>query len=153
VAQRKKHGGRLPSIVQLLGSSGWHDPGLLSRGGRDVEGAYLIDDFVAEAGDDAADEPSGAAAVFTERWQAKTGRAPTAAAAQAWDATFMALGARRRAASADDPRAAAAQFLSVATLNDGACGPAKVDKSGELVRGVVLLRVEGGEFVVQESIE
>ncbi len=172
VSLRKKHGGRLPSLVQLLGSAGWHDPALLARGGRDIEGAYLIDDFVAEAADDDATEEytSAAALEFSTRWRARAGRAPTAVAAQTWDATLMALSARRigldaagataakadaAGHAADGPRirAAITSALAAATLDDGACGPAHVAPDGELARGAILLRVEGGAFIIDGPVE
>jgi branched-chain amino acid transport system substrate-binding protein len=171
VSLRKKHGGRLPSIVQLMGSAGWHDPALIARGAREVEGAYVVDDFVAEPAesDITVEYTSAGAEEFSTRWRARMNRAPTAAAAQAWDATLMAFSARRvgldaagsaakvdaSGAAADGPRvrAAIASALAAATLDDGACGPARIDAAGELFRGGVLLHIEGGAFVVDTTID
>src|SRR5690606_18922192 len=84
MALRRKHGGRLPSVVQLLGSSGWHHPGLLPRGGPAVEGALIAVPCAAGAADAMA---SGAgpeeAAAFAEAYEARTGRPPGPAEAQA----------------------------------------------------------------------
>jgi ABC-type branched-subunit amino acid transport system substrate-binding protein len=72
------------------------------------------------------------------------GRPPSASAAQAYDAARMALAVRHHAALDKDPRAAAAAFLRRAELVDGACGPARVDEKGELMRAPIVLRVDGG---------
>jgi branched-chain amino acid transport system substrate-binding protein len=148
---RKKHGGRIPTIVQLLGSSGWHSPELIVRGGGTIEGALLVDDF---AGIGTEDFTSDEAAAFAQRWQTRTGRSPTTLAAQAFDAATMVLAARRRALSGGGPpRKAMARALSGASLPAGVCGPARVNLAGELERGVVLLRVDGGQFVIEDTVE
>jgi ABC-type branched-subunit amino acid transport system substrate-binding protein len=138
-ALMRKHGGRLPTLVQLEGPAAWHTPSLVVRGGPAVEGALVVDDW---AGADA--EPGSAAATFADRFQARTGHAPGASAAQAYDAARMALGVRHHAALDKDPRDAAAVFLRRAELPDGACGHARVDEKGELERDPVVLRVDGG---------
>jgi hypothetical protein len=146
---RKKHGGRLPSVVQLLGSSGWHHAGLIPRGGAAVDGALVVvpcgglggasDDQGLDIADDALD--------LVSRFQQRTGHPPGAVAAQAHDAARMflaarAAAARRRGAAA---RAALASELGRAELKDGACGPARVVR-GELSVQASLLRVDGDEF-------
>jgi hypothetical protein len=149
---RRKHGGHVPAIVQLMGSSGWHDRALAVRGGPAVAGALIIDDFAGEPAQAEA-EVGGGGDGFSARWRARTGRSPSAIAAQAFDAARMALAARRRAleGAPDDPRAAARRALSEAGLDERdaprACAPAHVDPDGELVRDPVVLRLDGGEFV------
>ncbi len=40
---KRKHGGNLPQVVQLVGSSGWNHPSLPIRGGTAVQGAVVVD--------------------------------------------------------------------------------------------------------------
>jgi|GEM_PF-1068815 len=143
---RKKHGGRIPQLVQLLGSSGWHHPGLFARGGKVVEGALFVDVW---GGSPTEGYASGAAAEFAERFAAVTGREPSAAAAQAFDAAQLLLVARRRVdPRRGDPRAALRRALAAAAVRDGACGAVRVAPDGAIERDVLLLQVESGQFVV-----
>ncbi len=139
---RRKHGGRLPSLVQLMGSPGWHHPGLFPRGGEAVEGALVVDVCAGGDGEEFATE---GAALFHEAFQRRVRRAPTPTASQAYDAALLVLSARRRAAD----RPGFIEKLVGARLEDGACGAARVGSNGELVRSVVILRVDGGEFMVE----
>jgi branched-chain amino acid transport system substrate-binding protein len=147
IALARKHGGRPPSFVRLIGSAGWNHPDLGLRGGADVEWALVVDVFFA------GEAASEAAADLVERFGARAGRPPSSLAAQAFDAAELLFAARTRAAAAKDPRAALAAALAAGVLDDGACGPARVGRSGELERGGVLLRVEGGELHVSETLE
>ena len=147
VALSRKHGGRPPSFVRLIGSAGWNHPDLGLRGGADVEWALVVDVFFS------GEAQSDAAAQLGERFAARLGRAPSSLAAQAFDAAHLLFAAQARAARAEHPREVLRSALTGATLDDGACGPARVGKSGELERGGVLLRVEGGELLLAEPIE
>ena len=139
---RRKHRGRIPQVVQLLGSSGWNHPGLITRGGAAVEGALIVDVFAGEL-------DSGAGADFAARFRDARGRPPSSAAAQAYDAARLVLDARARAAAAaaPEPRAALRAALTNASLDDGACGPARIGADGEVARAPVLLTVDGGEIL------
>jgi ABC-type branched-subunit amino acid transport system substrate-binding protein len=140
---RRKHGGRVPSVVQVLGSSGWYHAGLAPRGGAAVDGALVVVPCAGVVGDQAGDQ----AADLIERFEARTGRPPGLVAAQAHDAALLFFAARERAASARDPSAELARSLRLTGLPDGACGPAQVGNDGQVERAASLLRVEGGEFV------
>jgi len=144
VALERKHGGRIPSLVQLMGSPGWHHPGVIARGGRSVEGALVADVC---AGGDAEEFSSDGAAAFFAQFQRRHGRAPTPAAAQAFDAARLVLAARAGAADRADFTAR----LLAARLEDGACGPASVASDGEIERQIVVLRIDGGEFMVDDD--
>jgi ABC-type branched-subunit amino acid transport system substrate-binding protein len=137
---RKKHGGRIPSLVQLLGSSGWYHAGLAHRGGAAVEGALIV--VPCGTGTDAGDQ----SAELAERFEARTGRPPGPLAAQAHDAALLLLSARAEAAPAGPSRASLGRALRTAHLPDGACGPSNVDPSGQLHRFATLLRVDSGGF-------
>lgn len=146
----RKHGGRPPTIVQLLGSAGWHHPGLLSRGGETIDGALVATPCAfAEAAELADDE----AAEFAQRFEARTGRAPTSFAAEAFDGARLAFAARRRALGSPagaDLRTSFSHALASARLDEGVCASGRIGPTGELQRGVHLLRVEGDAFVLEE---
>ncbi len=138
---QRKHGGRMPQVVQLLGSSGWHHPSLPIRGGPAVEGAFFIQPCLGLFGD-------GAGPEVAIGFRARTGRDPSPAAAQAHDAWTLVARARRTAAAARDPRRAFVQALHGAALDDGACAPGVIGRDGQLVRQPAVLGVEGGEITV-----
>lgn len=137
----RKHGGRVPEIVQLVGGAGWRHPTLPVRGGAAVQGALIVDDFAGELGGDLAVQ-------FVAAFQQRTRRAPSTAAAQAYDAATLIAAARAQAASSGEPRRALGTALAHARLLDGACGPAAIGRDGELVRTPTVLEVAGDELVV-----
>ena len=138
---RKKHGGRIPQVVQLLGSSGWNHPGLVTRGGNAVEGAYFVEPCPGALGEATSAE---LAAAFV----ARRGREPSSAAQEAHDAWRLVASARVAAGRTGDARAAFVVALRQARLEDGACTPAAIGADGQLVREPALLGVDAGEIVV-----
>ncbi len=137
----RKHGGRVPQIVQLVGGAGWHHPSLPIRGGQAVQGALIVDSFAGELG---GDEASSFSAAFTQRMS----RAPTAAAAEAYDAATLVAQVRHDVAGAADPRGAFRTGLAHARLDDGACGPATIAPDGEIRREPSVLEVQGDELIM-----
>jgi ABC-type branched-subunit amino acid transport system substrate-binding protein len=142
---RRKHRGRIPQVVQLAGDSGWNDPRLLVRGGATVEGALIVTTFAGEL-------DAGPGGELAARFLAATGRKATAMAAQAHDALRLVLAARDRAGLA--ARTGRARWTALARavvgtrLDDGACGPALIDPTGEVVRDPIVLQVDAGELVL-----
>ncbi|HEY5952055.1 MAG TPA: penicillin-binding protein activator [Kofleriaceae bacterium] len=137
---QRKHGGVIPQIVQLVGGAGWHHPSLPVRGGAAVQGALIVDVFGAESGSDLA-------TAFNAAFQQRTKRAPSSAAAEVYDAATLVAKARFAAAATSDPRAGFRSALAHAKLDDGACGPAAIDATGELERTPLILEVQGDELV------
>lgn len=138
----RKHGGHIPQVVQLVGGAGWHHPTLPVRGGAAVQGALLVDDFAGELGGDLAVQ-------LVAAFQQRTRRAPSTAAAEAYDAATLIAAARATvAATAADPRGALRAALARASLPDGACGPAAMGPDGELARVPTVLEVQGDELIV-----
>lgn len=137
---RRKHGGQIPQVVQLVGGSGWRHPSLPVRGGTAVQGAWIVDVFAGDLGGETAGH-------FAAAFQNKTGRAPSSAAAEAFDAATL-LAAARAALhrGRTNPRDAFRSALASATLEDGACGSAAIDSRGELVRTPLLLEVQGDDL-------
>ena len=133
----RKHGGHVPQVVQLVGGAGWHHPSLPVRGGTSVQGALILDVFPGDLGDDAAQQLAAA-------FQAKTGRPPSSAAAEAYDAASMIAAARHGATT----RAGMRGNLARARLDDGACGKSAMDVDGEVLRTPTILEVSGDSLVV-----
>jgi ABC-type branched-subunit amino acid transport system substrate-binding protein len=127
--------------VQLVGGAGWHHPSLPIRGGAAVQGALIVDDFAGELGGDAA-------AQFAAAFQQRTGRAPSAAAAQVYDAATLVASARAAIGPTGERRAALRAALARAKLDDGACGPAAIGADGEIDRTPSVLEVRGDELVL-----
>lgn len=156
IALRRKHRGRVPQVVQLLGSSGWHHESIIPRGGPVLEGALLVDVYSGGENEEFATEEG---AIFAERYSARTGRMPSALTAQAHDAALLVLQARKQAlARGDRPgrsapggaRGELIRALAGARLDDGVCGPAQMSTAGTLEREAVVLRIDGGSFVLHE---
>jgi ABC-type branched-subunit amino acid transport system substrate-binding protein len=135
---RKKHHGQMPQVVQLVGGAGWHHPSLPLRGGTAVQGALLVDSFAGELGGDVT-------AQFVTDFQTRTNRAPSAAAAEAFDAATLVAQAR---AAASGDRARFRATLARGKLDDGACGAARMDVDGELYRTYTTLEVQADELIV-----
>ena len=138
---QRKHGGHVPQVVQLVGGAGWHHPSLPIRGGAAVQGALIVDVFAGDAGGEVA-------ATFGAAFLQRTNRAASAAAAETFDAATLLAKARQDAAGAADPRTALRTALSRGKLDDGACGPARLDVDGELIRVPMTLEVQGDELIV-----
>ncbi|HMG20548.1 MAG TPA: penicillin-binding protein activator [Kofleriaceae bacterium] len=139
----RKHGGRVPVIVQLVGGAGWHHASLPVRGGAAVQGALIVDDFAGELGAELAVQ-------FAAEFQQRTRRTPSSAAAQVRDAAALVAAARAQVAGSGTiaPRAALRAALARARLDDGACGPAAIAPDGELERTPSVLEVQGDALIL-----
>jgi ABC-type branched-subunit amino acid transport system substrate-binding protein len=136
----RKHGGRIPQVVQLVGGGGWHHPSVGVRGGEAVQGALVVDVWAAELGGEVA-------AQFAAAYQQRTGHAASGAAAEAYDAATLVGAARADAARGGDARRGFAAALAHARLDDGACGTAAIGADGELEREAAVMEVSGTELV------
>ncbi len=143
-ALRRKHGGRVPQVVQLVGGSGWNHPSLPIRGGDAVQGAWIVDVFAGGIGDEVS-------ARFAAEYQRKTTRIPSTAAAQAHDAAALVATARAAMSTKrGDPRELFRASLARAKLDDGVCGPAAMASDGEVVRSVTVLEVQADELRIAD---
>jgi branched-chain amino acid transport system substrate-binding protein len=135
----RKHGGRIPQVVQLLGSSGWNHPGLITRGGEPVTGAMFVDVCAGVL------DQGGPSSEVAARFRDATGRDPSTAALEAFDAARLVLAARAKSANDPEPREAMRRALASSRLDDGACPAARMSRDGELERDAVVFVVEDGE--------
>jgi ABC-type branched-subunit amino acid transport system substrate-binding protein len=134
---RRKHGGVVPQVVQLVGGAGWNHPSLPIRGGAAVQGALIVEPCPL-GGDTAAE--------LAAEFQQRVRRAPSGAAAAARDAAALLAQVRGQVASAAEPRLAFRHALARARLDDGACGPAAMAGDGELSREPAILEVQGDQL-------
>ncbi len=136
---RRKHGGVMPQVVQLMGGAGWHHPSLTIRGGPALQGAMFVDSYPGELGGDVG-------MAFSAAFQSRANRSPSPAAAETYDAAALIAKARAEAASASDVRAALRLALAKGKLDDGACGPVAMGLDGEIQREHAVLEVVGEQL-------
>jgi ABC-type branched-subunit amino acid transport system substrate-binding protein len=136
---RRKYGGVIPQVVQLVGGAGWNSPTLPARGGNAVQGALIFDVCTAQR-DDLAAERAG-------RLEARLGHAATSAAAQAYDAASW-LARSVAAAPRQADRAAVRAAMAQTRLEEGACGPLAIGADGEVIRESAALQVDGDELIL-----
>ncbi len=127
--------------VRLLGTSTWHQHGLVGIGGSHVEGAVFATRYHGER-----EEPS--VARFEQRFREGFGRAPSYLAAQAFDAVNFALLAIARGYSA---RESFADGLRVVGAWHGVAGDLRFLPDGRLAHRPGLAAVTGGRIVPLDS--
>ncbi|MGC9358394.1 MAG: ABC transporter substrate-binding protein [Anaerolineae bacterium] len=133
---------RLAGWEVPLSAAGWaQTEALLQNGGAAVEGMHLVTNY---------DSNSQAPAFldFKTRYQEHFGRAPTFAAAQAYESVFL-------LAAALEKTNGNAQGLSqalVETRVEGLTGPFELDEYGDVVRTQFLIIVREGEFVTWSAL-
>ncbi|WP_305042185.1 penicillin-binding protein activator [Geoalkalibacter sp.] len=124
--------------VRLLGTNGWNSPELPRLGGRFVEGAVFVDGFFAAS-------PLPEVREFVTFYRQAYGEEPSILAAQAFDAAnlLLSLLSRPDIRTREDVRRALGEVRSF----PGATGRLRVDRDGEVERGLFVLRVHNGEVV------
>ncbi len=143
---KRKHQGRLPRLVQLIGGSGWHHPGWLVRGGETVEGSVLVDVF---AGGELEEYGTEAAAAFADKYRSRYGILPSKIAALAYDAVQLAVQAMDRLDTHRVSRTRRNFSLAMrdSFLDNGVCGKVGFSLRGFSVREALPLKVSGGQFL------
>ncbi len=136
---KRKHGGVMPQVVQLIGGAGWQHPSLAIRGGPAVQGAMMVTPYPGELGGDVG-------IAFSAAFQQRSKRSPSAAAAETYDAAALIAKARAEAAGSPDVRGALRTALARGKLDDGACGPAAIGSDGEIQRELAILQLEGEQL-------
>jgi ABC-type branched-subunit amino acid transport system substrate-binding protein len=124
--------------VQLLGSNGWNDPGLLKTAGNFVEGAIFVDGFFRHS-------PYPFVQEFAEKYFTVYGEDPTILEAQGYDAAGILLNLLK------DPRinsrAGLRWALAEMPIFPGVTGATRFDFQGEAVKTLFLLQVRDGIIV------
>ena len=128
--------------VTLLGPSAWNHPGLLTLGGRHVEGAVFPGAYHSAI---AAEN----VVAFGQRFEASFGRPATSLAAEAFDAANLALAA---AAEGADDREELLEALFDEPRHIGVSGVLQIAPDGEVARRPHLLGVAGGRVVCIDEV-
>jgi len=128
--------------VRLLGPSAWNHPGLLSLGGRHVEGAVFPGAYHASI-----TAPNVVA--FGQRFEASFGHAASSLAAEAFDAANLALAA---AAEGAGDREELLEALFEEPRRVGVSGVLQIAPDGEVARRPHLLGVAGGKVVCIDEV-
>jgi ABC-type branched-subunit amino acid transport system substrate-binding protein len=125
--------------VQLMGTSLWHDPRLISVGGRYVEGCLFPDAFNAQSS-----EPLVRG--FVRDFRQALGSEPSTVAAHGYDAGLM---LRHLMQSADPPRTRAQMRRRLAGLSGlrGVCGRLSMGPQRRVQKEMTLFTVQGGRFL------
>jgi branched-chain amino acid transport system substrate-binding protein len=124
-------------ITPILGTNALDSPEFLRIGGRAVEGVLFADSFFV-------DSPNPAVRNFVGRYRAQFNEAPTAFAAQAYEATQLVLDAILKGATTGR---ALRDALKKVKNAPGLLGPLSMSPTGYLERQYVLIQVRGGKFM------
>jgi branched-chain amino acid transport system substrate-binding protein len=123
--------------VPILGTNALNSPELLRIGGRSVEGALFADSFFV-------DSPNPVVRNFVDRYRARFHEAPTAFAAQAYEATQLILEAILKGARTG--RAIRERLQGISNVQ-GLSGPLSMNPMGYLERRYALIQVKGGRLM------
>jgi ABC-type branched-subunit amino acid transport system substrate-binding protein len=123
--------------LRLLGPDGWHSPDLLKMAGSQVEGAILAEPFDVESRSPLVQE-------FVRQYEETMQATPDVFAAQAFDATNLALAELSRGAS--DRESVRAGLLRVHEA-PGVAGTTTIRSDGNAEKRASLVGVQGGRFV------
>ena len=123
--------------VGLLGTNGMNTPDLLRFDARAVEEAIFADSFFV-------DSPDPTVRNFVEQYQKRFQQAPTAFAAQAYEATMLVLDGILKGATTG--RALRESIMNVKNA-PGLTGPLTMNPAGYLERRYALIQVKNGSLV------
>jgi branched-chain amino acid transport system substrate-binding protein len=123
--------------VPILGTNALNSPELVRIGGRSVEGTVFADSFFV-------DNPNPVVRDFVNRYRARFHEAPTAFAAQAYEATQLILNAVLNGATTGK---AIRESLRRVKDAPGLSGPLTMNPAGYLERRYTLIQVKGGRLM------
>lgn len=128
----------------LLGADGWDAPELWELGRDALNGCYITNHY-------SVDTPSNTIQKFVESYRQRYGNlVPDAHAALAYDATRFLVEAIRKAGTTDGQKLREA--LAATKNFVGVTGIISMDKDRNAVKPAVILKLEDGRYVYQETI-
>lgn len=145
VAIIAKQGRQLGLAMPLLGADGWDAPELWELGGDALNGSYISNHY-------SADDPSERIQKFTREYRQRYGNlTPDAHAALAYDALKFFAEAVSKAGTTEGPKLRTA----LADTRDfaGVTGIISMDRQRNAVKPAVILKLEDGRYVYQETIQ
>ena len=136
---------QLGLTMPLLGADGWDAPELWELGGDALNGSYISNHY-------SADDPSETIQKFVHAYRQRYGNlTPDAHAALAYDALRFLAEAIQRAGTTEGPklRDALAETKNFA----GVTGIISMDRDRNAVKPAVILKLEDGRYIYQETIQ
>jgi branched-chain amino acid transport system substrate-binding protein len=136
---------QLGLTVPLLGADGWDAPELWELGGDALNGSYISNHY-------SADDPSETIQHFVHGYRQRYGNlTPDAHAALAYDALRFLAEAIQRAGTTEGPKLREA--LAETKNFPGVTGIISMDRNRNAVKPAVVLKLEDGRYVYQETID
>jgi branched-chain amino acid transport system substrate-binding protein len=136
---------QLGLTVPLLGADGWDAPELWELGGDALNGSYISNHY-------SADDPSETIQHFVHGYRQRYGNlTPDAHAALAYDALRFLAEAIQRAGTTEGPRLREA--LAQTKNFPGVTGIISMDRNRNAVKPAVVLKLEDGRYIYQETID
>jgi branched-chain amino acid transport system substrate-binding protein len=145
VAIIAKQARQLGLTVPLLGADGWDAPELWELGGDALNGSYISNHY-------SADDPAEMIQKFVHAYRQRYGNlTPDAHAALAYDALRFLAEAVQRAGTTEGPklRDALAETKNFA----GVTGIISMDRDRNAVKPAVILKLQDGKYIYQETIQ
>ena len=145
VAMIAKQSRQIGITQSLLGGDGWDAPELWELGGVSLNGSYISNHYSAE-------DPSPAIQTFVRQYKQLYGNlAPDAHAALAYDATRVLADAIQRAGTTDGPKLREA--LAQTKNFPGVTGVITINDERNAVKPAVVLKLQDGKYIYQETIQ
>jgi branched-chain amino acid transport system substrate-binding protein len=145
VAIIAKQARQLGLTVPLLGGDGWDAPELWELGGDALNGSYISNHY-------SADDPEDRIQKFAREYRQRYGNlTPDAHAALAYDALKFFAEAVARAGTTEGPKLR--QALAETKDFGGVTGIITMDGQRNAVKPAVILKLEDGRYIYQETIQ
>jgi branched-chain amino acid transport system substrate-binding protein len=136
---------QLGLTVPLLGADGWDAPELWELGGDAMNGSYISNHY-------SADDPSETIQHFVHGYRQRYGNlTPDAHAALAYDALRFLAQAIQRTGTTEGPKLREA--LAETKNFPGVTGIISMDRNRNAVKPAVVLKLEDGRYLYQETID
>lgn len=128
----------------LLGGDGWDSPKLTEIGGKAIDGSYLSNHYSTE-------DKSPAVQNFITKYKAAYNEVPDSLAALGYDAMLILGDSMKRAKTlgGEDLKNAIKEIKDF----PGVAGKVTIDGERNAVKSAVVLKVDGGQFKYQETIQ
>jgi branched-chain amino acid transport system substrate-binding protein len=129
----------------LIGTDGWDAPQLFELGGDALNGSFMSNHY-------SVDDPSPAIQKFVADYKAHySGAVPDALAALGYDAMNVLADSIRRAGTTDGPRLRDA--IAHTSNFAGVTGIISINAERNAIKPIVVLRLENGKYVYQETLQ